>query len=41
MYSLNYIGDLLKLHKVKFEFGDYCGYKSIVIKKNKYKLEIF
>lgn len=32
---------LLEFNNVKYEHGDYAGHKSIIIKKNKYQLEIF
>lgn len=32
---------LLDTNNIKYENGDYAGHKSIVIKKNKHKIEIF
>ena len=33
--------NLLNANGIKYEYGDYAGYKSIVIKKNKHQIEIF
>ena len=32
---------LLKDNKIKYSISDYAGYECIVIKKNKYEIEIF
>lgn len=32
---------LLDTNNIKYEIGDYAGRKSIVIKKNKHKIEIY
>ena len=33
--------ELLNKNKIKYEVGDYAGHKSIIIKRNKYKMEIY
>lgn len=33
--------NILEINNIKYEYGDYAGKKSIVIKKNKHKIEIY